>query len=401
MEISMTSLKPWLEPLSALIIILLVRRIQFTIAQLLIILTPRTSLLRPASIPLQLALGAFAFPYVQHLIVPPISVHYRVLAGGTVALQTILSISVSSLIRLDDTDASALAPNPSLSAKLAALTRLMQNQRCIGTPQEIKWLPPFDEDRPGYIPSRGALLRSTGLQFVAGYFARQLMITLLWQRIHLGLFWCLYIASWLNSIYLFGDLLGLLSGDSVQDHPPAFGSVRHTSTVRGFWGKYWHQSNRYPFQGAGNYVCKDLLGLRGRVQRYVNILGVFVLSGVFHVVTDRAEGISFEESRAMRFFCAQAGGILVEDGVQEVWRRWQRSRRSGVGESDEVVVEVPIWAKAVGYVWTWTFLSVTAGWFARPHEHLFLRKHGEPFGVVKTMLSLLGLDVLSAYLPEV
>ncbi|CAF9934469.1 MAG: hypothetical protein HETSPECPRED_009237 [Heterodermia speciosa] len=394
-------LKPWLKPLSSLILILLIRRLQFTIAQLLIILTPRTSLLRPASIPLQLSLGAFAFPHVQHLIVPPISIHYRVLAGGTVALQTILSISVSSLIRLDEHDVSALTPTPSLSGKLAALTSLMQNQRCIGTPQEIKWIPPFDEHRPGYIPSRSEALRSTGGRFVAGYVARQLMITLLWQRIHLGLFWCLYIASWLNGIYLFGDLLGLLSGDSVRDHPPAFGSLRYTSTVRGFWGKYWHQSNRYPFQGAGNYVCKDLLGLRGRVQRYVNILGVFALSGVFHVVTDRAEGIGWEESRAMRFFCAQAGGILVEDGVQELWRRWVRKRRGGAGDGGDGDVDVPVWAKAVGYVWTWTFLSVTAGWFAQPHEHLFLRKHGEPFGVVKRILSLLRLDAVSAYLPEV
>lgn len=395
------SIKPWLEPLFSLLIILLIRRLQFTIAQLLMIFTPRNSLLRPASIPIQLALGAIAFPHVQHAIVPPISIHYRVLGGGTVALQTILSISTSGMIRLDDTDACRLSETPTLGSKLAGLTSLMQNQRCIGTPYEIKWLPPFDESRPGYIPSRGEALRSTGVQFVAGYFARQLMITLLWQRIPLGLFWCLYIASWLNSIYLFGDLMGLLSGDAVQDHPPAFGSVRHTSTIRGFWGKYWHQSNRYPFQGASNYICKDVLGLKARIQRYTNILFVFTLSGVFHVITDRAEGISFGQSRAMSFFCAQAGGIVVEDGVQELWRRWHQSSRSGAKESGGFDVEVPPWAKVVGYLWTWTFLSVTAGWFAQPHEHLFLQKHGAPFGIVKTILSLLGLETVLTYLSEV
>ena len=391
-------IKPWLEPLSSLIIILLIRRLQFLIAQLLIIFTPRTSLFRPASIPIQLALGAIAFPHVQHVIVPPISIHYRVLGGGTVALQTILSISISSLIRLDDTDALRISKTRTLSSKLAALTSLMQNQRCIGTPYQIAWLPPFDTTRPGYIPSRGEALRSTGVHFVAGYFARQLMITLLWPRIPLGLFWCLYIASWLNSIYLFGDLLGLLGGDAVQDHPPAFGSLRLSGTVRGFWGKYWHQSNRYPFQGASNYVCKDVLGLKGRVQRYTNILFVFTLSGGFHVVTDRAEGIPWERSRAMGFFCAQAGGIVVEDGVQELWRRWHRSSRRGARDDD---VEVPLWAKAVGFIWTWTFLSVTAGWFAQPHEEMFLRKHGTPFGLVKRILSLLGLESVSAYLPDV
>ena len=390
----------WIQPLSSLMIILLIRRLQFTIAQLLIIFTPRNSFLRVASIPIQIALGTIAFPHVQHVIVEPISIHYLCLAGGTVVLQTILSISISSMIRLDDKDASAISKTPSLWSKLGALTSLMNSQRCIGTPYQIKWIPPFDENRPGYIPSRAEALRSKAMQIVTGYIFRQILVTLLWQRIHIGLFWCLYMASWLNSLYLFGDLIGILSGDLVEDHPPAFGSMHYTKTIRGFWGKYWHQSNRYPFQGASNYICKDFLGLRSLVQRYTNILFVFTLSGVFHVLTDRAERIPFEQSRAMWFFCSQAVGIMIEDGVQELWRQWHGSSRNGTKGSRDSDTEVPVWAKVVGYIWTWTFLSVTAKWFFRPHEPLFLRKHGTPFGIVKKMLSLLGLDAVSAYLPE-
>ncbi|KAL2824212.1 membrane bound O-acyl transferase family-domain-containing protein [Aspergillus cavernicola] len=380
-----TTAEKWVQPLMSLVTILAIRRLQFTIAQLLVIFTGRDSLLRAASIPVQVALGTIAFHHVQHAIVAPISIHYLCLAGGTVALQTILSISFSSMIRLDNADATAISKTPSLSGKLGALTDLMNNQRCLGTPYQISWVPPFDEDHPDRIPPRREALGSKAMQMVAGYLFRQVLITLLWPRIHLGLFWCLYIASWLNSIYMFGDLVGLLAGNPVEAHPPAFGSLRHTKTIRGFWGKYWHQSNRFPFQGASNYICKEVLGLRGLIQRYTNILFVFTLSGVFHLVTDKAEGISLQQSNAMSFFCSQAVGIMVEDGVQELWRRWNGYRRA-----DGFVV--PVWAKAVGYLWTWTFLSVTAEWFIRPHVPIFLLKHGTPFGLVKTVVDVLGLE---------
>ncbi|OQD81681.1 hypothetical protein PENANT_c026G11787, partial [Penicillium antarcticum] len=176
------------------------------------------------------------------------------------------------MIRLDDTDACALAQTPTLKGKLRALTSLMNNQRCIGTPYEIKWIPPFDESRPGYIPSRAEALRSVATQIVTGYLSRQVLVSFLWDILPLGLFWCLYIASWLNSLYMAGDLIALISGDPVEAHPPAFGSIRYMRTIRGFWGKYWHQSNSFPFQGASNYICKELLGLRSLVQRYTNIL---------------------------------------------------------------------------------------------------------------------------------
>lgn len=378
----------WMRPLGSLLIILLIRRVQFGIAQGLIICTPRNSLLRPASIPIQIALGAVAFPHVQHAVVEPISIHYRCLLGGTVVLQTILSVSISCMIRLDDTDACALAQTPTtLQGKLRALTSLMNNQRCIGTPYEIKWIPPFDESRPGYIPSRAEALRSVAIQIVTGYLSRQVLVSFLWDILPLGLFWCLYIASWLNSLYMAGDLIALICGDPVEAHPPAFGSIRHTRTIRRFWGKYWHQANRFPFQGASNYICKELLGLRSLVQRYTNILCVFAVSGVFHVLTDRAERIPYEQSRAMRFFCAQAVGIMVEDGAQELWRRWHGYAGDGVQKA------IPTWAKLVGYIWTWTFLSITAEWFFEPHTAMFLQKHGTPFGIVKKALSILGADL--------
>ncbi|KAF4614332.1 hypothetical protein G7Y89_g15405 [Cudoniella acicularis] len=305
----------WIEPLSALAIILITRQVQFKVAQLLIIFTPRNSLLRQASIPIQVALGALAFPSIQHAIVDPISIHYRVLAGGTIVLQTLVSIATSAMIRFDDKDASALSKTPGLWNKMGALTDLMNSQQCIGTPYQISWIAPFDENRPEYIPPRGEIIRSRATAIVGGYFFRQIWIALFWQRLHFGFFWLIYMNSWLNSLYVFGDLVSALLGGAVEDRPPAFGPIRYSNTIRGWWGKFWHQSHGYPLQGAATYICKDVLGLKSLPQRYANILIVFALSGIFHIFTDRAEGIGYEQSKAMVFFCAQPVGILIEDAA--------------------------------------------------------------------------------------
>ncbi|KAI0147391.1 membrane bound O-acyl transferase family-domain-containing protein [Xylariaceae sp. FL1272] len=389
--------KYWFPPIKALFMILLTRKTQFTIAQLLIIYTPKNSFLRTASIPVQIALGVAAFPYVQQVIVPPISIHYRVLAGGTVALQTILSITVSAMMRLDDKDAAAISKEPGVGAKISALSELMSNQRCLGTPYQISWVPPFDESRPGYVPSRSEAVFKSSRQIVLGYVWRQILITTIWGRGPAGLIWTIYMDSWLRLMYSTGDLIGLLSGDPVEMHPPAFGSLRHTTTLRGFWGKYWHQSNRFPFQGVANYICRDVLGLKSLPQRYMNLAVVFSLSGVFHIITDLAEGIPVGDSGALWLFCPQILCIMLEDAVQSLGRQWYQRRKESGSRFDQAQLAS---IKVVGFIWTWTVVSVTSGWFYAPHESIFLEKHGAPFGVVKSAASVLGYNTTLLGVPD-
>jgi len=164
-------------------------------------------MLRQASIPIQHALGALAFPHAQHVVVDPISIHCRVLAVDTVVLQTLLSISTSAMIRLDDKDASTITNKPGLWNKMGAFTDLMNNQRCFGTPCQISWIATFDDKRPGYLPSRTEIIRSRAIALIGGYIFRQIWIAMLWQRIHFGFFWLINMNSWLNYLYVFGDLL--------------------------------------------------------------------------------------------------------------------------------------------------------------------------------------------------
>jgi len=63
----------------------------------------------------------------------------------------------------------------------------------------------------------------------------------------------------------------------------------------------------------------------------------------------------------MMFFQSFALGIMMEDGVQEIWRRI-----SGTTKADEADEDVPLWKKIVGYVWTLSFLCIVAPWYGYP-----------------------------------
>jgi hypothetical protein len=56
-----------------------------------------------------------------------------------------------------------------------------------------------------------------------------------------------------------------------------------------------------------------------------------------------------QEYGAIQFFCNQALGIMIEDGVQELYRRIS-------GKSNDSV-DTPLWAKIMGYLWVVAFLS--------------------------------------------
>lgn len=89
----------------------------------------------------------------------------------------------------------------------------------------------------------------------------------------------------------------------------------------------------------------------GVIQRYTLIFFVFFVSGCFHIVSDLGASISPSQSGAIQFFTTQVLGIMLEDGVQEIYRRIRRGTTTA------------LWYRVVGYVWVLAFLSwSTAVW---------------------------------------
>lgn len=143
-----------------------------------------------------------------------------------------------------------------------------------------------------------------------------------------------------------------------------FGSIFEAYSIRRFWSHFWHQYLRSTLEGIGDWTVDRLPLLRSNriVARYSRIFIAFLVSGTVHIGCDVAAKIPLSESGAVNFFCSQALGIMVEDGVQEIYRR-------SVGSSRK---ETPkLWAKIMGYVWVVSFMSCTLPVWAFP----YLRRH--------------------------
>jgi len=71
-----------------------------------------------------------------------------------------------------------------------------------------------------------------------------------------------------------------------------------------------------------SFVTIDILRMpKGTlVSRYTHLFLTFFLSGLIHALTDVAEGFAWQQSGSIRFFCTQAVGIILEDGVRTMFR---------------------------------------------------------------------------------
>lgn len=102
---------------------------------------------------------------------------------------------------------------------------------------------------------------------------------------------------------------------------------------------------------------------------------VFTLTGLihdygyyflqFHV---HANDTSFWKTRhwtdaisSTKFFVSQPFGIAVEAVVKKAWRRWKaRSHPEWRAQEPDWLIFAE---RLIGFVWTWTFLGWTAGWY--------------------------------------
>lgn len=68
------------------------------------------------------------------------------------------------------------------------------------------------------------------------------------------------------------------------------------------------------------------------------------MSGLMHIAGDFGGGVSLTTSGAIHFFCIQTVGIMIEDGVQALYR-------GRFGNSQGLL------CKVIGYVWVFVFLA--------------------------------------------
>ncbi len=99
-----------------------------------------------------------------------------------------------------------------------------------------------------------------------------------------------------------------------------------------------------------------------------NLQIVFFISGCLHSVSDMSASLPPRDSGALRFFCMQALGIMLEDGFQNMFYR--------VGGQSGFL------SRAIGYVWVLLFLSWSIAVWQKKEDVVFkmsaLRSLGPP-----------------------
>ncbi|KAI3326349.1 membrane bound O-acyl transferase family-domain-containing protein [Xylariaceae sp. AK1471] len=148
-----------------------------------------------------------------------------------------------------------------------------------------------------------------------------------------------------------------------EDWPPPFGRLTDITTVRLFWGKFWHQQLRHMLTCYTDAFI-DAVGIpRGtNWSSYTTLYLAFLISGTFHALSQRQMPCPVDVSDSERvtgfflFFVWQAAAITFEDFVQ-----WC-CRRGGLGENLLLL-------RVIGYMWVtwciWTSLPLAGDTFVR------------------------------------
>ncbi|KAF4435899.1 hypothetical protein F53441_13407 [Fusarium austroafricanum] len=130
-----------------------------------------------------------------------------------------------------------------------------------------------------------------------------------------------------------------------EDWPHLNGSISACYTVRGFWGKFWHQLYRKTFTSLGDFVPDRIFRLRRGtlVSRYTRLFLAFLMSGLMHHCIGHLYLFAADAMFASeRFYAIQAVGIAFEDAVQAM--------------TAHVHIPMPV-RRVVGYIWVLVFLS--------------------------------------------
>jgi len=112
-----------------------------------------------------------------------------------------------------------------------------------------------------------------------------------------------------------------------QDWPSPFGKLSHTTTVRDFWGSFWHQQLRYMLTQYSDAVTSTFGIRKGtNLSSYTKLYTAFLISGTFHAFSNLQMPSPVNITTSERtvgfflFFLWQMVAITLEDFVQWVVR---------------------------------------------------------------------------------
>lgn len=312
------------------------------------------------------------------------------------------------------------------------------SDRYIGSPYQVAHTPPYSASNPSYIPSRPSFIlhkisilgtcylmldiltqlsdpsanstiySDTQIPFASRLWHGQMTIPEMRIRTatSIGFWFACYLLA--QSFYGAFSLLAVCAGVSRPELArPVFGSIGEAYTLRGFWGRTWHQLLRGRLTSIADRVTYDVLALprssaregkaakeRGvapilrLASRYTHLLVCFFVSGLMHQVLDLALGLRWGESHVTFFFVLMAVGIMAEDAVQWVWYDVLLSARNQRNTQKRLEARGAWWSRIIGYLWVVVWFSISTPYYAYPNmsrNEVGVKDEIVPFSVVRWM----------------
>ncbi|KAG9230929.1 toxin biosynthesis protein [Amylocarpus encephaloides] len=113
-----------------------------------------------------------------------------------------------------------------------------------------------------------------------------------------------------------------------EDWPSPFGKLAHTTTIRDFWGRYWHQQLRHMLTLYTDSLADLLRIQRGtNLSSYTKLYLAFAISGMFHALSQLQMPCPTNITPSERcwgfflFFVWQTVAITLEDCVQWLYKK--------------------------------------------------------------------------------
>lgn len=142
--------------------------------------------------------------------------------------------------------------------------------------------------------------------------------------------------------------------DSPDEWPPFFGSLTRITSVRGFWGGFWHQLVVGPYGTHAKVVSRRIFGLqpRSRADKTLVTFCIFFFSGLAHAAVSWQMGRRCGVFRDLAWFVANFGA----GGIELLVQRQSAVLMKRLGLSSSYRFFVPsLWVKSLGFFWVFVF----------------------------------------------
>lgn len=144
----------------------------------------------------------------------------------------------------------------------------------------------------------------------------------------------------------------ILRMDHPHQWPPIYGHLRHMSSLRGFWGKFWHRLVVLPYSNCGKIIAERVLGIRPGCLPHKMIVAftIFLISGMVHAAVAWQLGDRCGWHLDICWFCLNFVASTFESAFCSAALRKAITSNATSSRSP-----VPIIQKTLGFIWVFGF----------------------------------------------